>query len=290
MMRAWRWWNPYARRRWSDTERRWGPFTVDHAKAGRANRWAVLLNSGDPEDGPNAHLRLHAFRWTLLVELPPILKPYRERVTAKYWNAETIARMGRDWYYHYDPREFGFCLTEGFLMVHYGRQSLDSSTEQSWSWFLPWTQWRHVRQSWHGLHGERLSVLYDRSPSTLYRRQEAHRSLCPKVQFLFLDFDRESIRATTHIEEREWRFGTGAFRWLSWFRRPKVHRSLEIAFSAEVGRKKGSWKGGTIGHSIEMLPGELHEAAFRRYCAKHELTFSGWSVGEELKVENPVNA
>lgn len=32
------------------------------------------------------------------------------------------------------------------------------------------------------------------------------------------------------------------------------------------GPEKGSWKGGTIGHSIEMLPDELHEAAFRRYC------------------------
>ena len=27
-------------------------------------------------------------------------------------------------------------------------------------------------------------------------------------------------------------------------------------------------KGGTVGHSIDMLPGELHEAAFRRYCEK----------------------
>ncbi|MGE3247484.1 MAG: hypothetical protein AB7F96_22255 [Beijerinckiaceae bacterium] len=30
---------------------------------------------------------------------------------------------------------------------------------------------------------------------------------------------------------------------------------------------------GTVGHSIEMEPGEIHEAAFRRYCAKNNLTF-----------------
>lgn len=38
--------------------------------------------------------------------------------------------------------------------------------------------------------------------------------------------------------------------------------------------RKGSWKGGTIGHSIEMPPGELHADAFRRYCAEHNMTFS----------------
>jgi hypothetical protein len=88
---------------------------------------------------------------------------------------------------------------------------------------------------------------------------------------MFNDFDGEVITATTHIEEREWRFGTGWFAWLSLFRRPRIIRSLDIRFSAEVGPRKGSWKGGTMGHSIEMLPGELHRGAFQRYAAKHNL-------------------
>lgn len=33
------------------------------------------------------------------------------------------------------------------------------------------------------------------------------------------------------------------------------------------------WKGGTTGHAINMLSGELHEAAFRRYCAENNMTF-----------------
>ena len=98
---------------------------------------------------------------------------------------------------------------------------------------------------------------------------------CPTVEFTFRDFDGEEIIATTKIEEREWKFGTGYFKWLSMFRRPKVRRVLDLSFSAETGRRKGSWKGGTVGHSIEMIPGELHEAAFRRYCAEHEMTFGG---------------
>ena len=43
----------------------------------------------------------------------------------------------------------------------------------------------------------------------------------------------------------------------------------------ETGREKGSWKGGTIGTSIEMLPGELHESAFRRYCDEEHRAKSG---------------
>lgn len=60
-------------------------------------------------------------------------------------------------------------------------------------------------------------------------------------------------------------------------------RNLDLRFSGETGREKGSWKGGTIGTSIEMRPGELHEAAFRRYCdeehraksGKYRITFIG---------------
>lgn len=37
----------------------------------------------------------------------------------------------------------------------------------------------------------------------------------------------------------------GWFKWLSWFGRPKIRRSLDIQFSSETGPEKGSWKGGT---------------------------------------------
>ena len=45
--------------------------------------------------------------------------------------------------------------------------------------------------------------------------------------------------------------------------------------AGETGKRKGSWKGGTIGHSIGMEPGELHESAFRRYCTEHNMVFGG---------------
>jgi hypothetical protein len=89
------------------------------------------------------------------------------------------------------------------------------------------------------------------------------------------DYDGAEITATTHIEEREWKRGEKWCSWLSLFYRPMIRRSLDIDYSAEVGPRKGSWKGGTIGCSINMLPGELHDDAFIRHCVKEGLTYMG---------------
>lgn len=101
---------------------------------------------------------------------------------------------------------------------------------------------------------------------------------CPTQTFSFADFDGEMLTVNTRIEEREWLFGTGWFKWLSWFHQPKIRRSLDLEFSGETGKRKGSWKGGTIGHSIDMLPEEHHQSAFQRYCAAHEMTYKGVGI------------
>ncbi|WP_370281967.1 hypothetical protein [Pseudooceanicola sp.] len=68
----------------------------------------------------------------------------------------------------------------------------------------------------------------------------------PTVDFRFKDFDGEELTASTRIEEYEHKFGTGWFSWLSLFRRRRVRRSLDIRFSGETGRRKGSWEGGSL--------------------------------------------
>lgn len=258
--------------RWGDNDRYFGPFTWSYSKD--YPHWAVVLRSrGDDEYGGPCSLRISLRRATLIIALPGIIRPHRTKVYPKSWDAETVKRLGRDWYWDIDPRKYGFSLSEGHLSVYYGRTggaSMDSSTEQRWGCFLPWTQWRHVRHSLYGLAGEH--VYTERHPLAArlgahdWEAYQAARAACPTVKFSFEDFDGERLVATTMIEEREWRFGTGWFKWLSWFRRPKIRRSLDIRFSGETGPDKGSWKGGTTGTGINMLPGEDHEAAFRRYC------------------------
>lgn len=270
--------------RLTNDDRRLGPLTW-----GRSgwDPWRIVLSSGDEEEGRARNsLTVYAFGWCARLWLPAVLQPHRVKVHAKYWDAATIERVGRDWYCETHPREFGFSLHEGFLQVFYGRQTGDSATTQSWSKHLPWTQWRHVRLSLYDLEGNHFWT--EPQPCLDWEERHRMRDAVPKARFEFTDYDGKRIVATTHIEEREWRLGEGWFKWLSLFRQPKIRPSLDIAFSEEVGPEKGSWKGGTIGHGIDMLPGELHEAAFRRYCeqnqrskgGRYRITFVGVVPGE----------
>lgn len=263
--------------RWSDHDRYLGPFTFSFSDHYRT--LAVCLRSSDDEDRATT-FRISIGRWSFLSVVPGwMIRPSRKKVYPQ-WDAATVARLGRDWYWDITPREYSININEGHLSISYGRQTLDSSTEQQWGCFLPWTQWRFIRHSFYGESGE----LFWTIPNGMKwdERREIEEK-CPTVSFVFKDFDDQELTATTKIEEREWHFGEGWFKWLSWFRKPMIRRSLDIDFSGETGPEKGSWKGGTVGTGIDMRPGELHEAAFRRYCddehrskyRKYKVTFVG---------------
>jgi hypothetical protein len=67
--------------------------------------------------------------------------------------------------------------------------------------------------------------------------------------------------AKFYVGEREWRwrifhpFAIGP---------KKVHRSISVEFSDEVGERTGSWKGGCTGCGYDMLPGETPLDTLRR--------------------------
>lgn len=261
--------------RWGDNDHYFGPFTF--ARDRKFRHLAVIVSSGD-DDGGLAGFRVSAFSMTCILALPRWLVPTeKKKVFPTSWDAATVERLGRNWYWAETRREYGVSIFEGHLSLKYGRQTDDSSTEQHWGCFLPWTQWRFVRHSLYGIDG----TLFADLPSSVrfgtpeYAEQERLTKACPTATFDFKDFDGEALTVTTKIEEREWKSGTGWFKWLSAFRAPKVRRSLDLRFSGETGKRKGSWKGGTIGHSIEMLPGELHAPAFERYCQNNGMTFCG---------------
>ncbi len=262
--------------RLTDHDKTFGPLTVGRIKW-RATR--LHFRTGADED-PGNNITAYAFGWVVRLALPTLLHPHRTRVDCPGWDAETVARLGRNWYWQEDEREYGFSLSDGeFFQIHYGRQTHSSETTKSWSWFLPWTQWRHIRTSFYDQHGAHF---YSNTKKRNYDEQSKAEAACPKVDFLFEDYDGAVITATTHIQEMEWSFGEGWFSWLRFFRPNKIRRSLDMAFSAEVGNEKGSWKGGTVGCGIDMLPRETHEDAFHRWCASgtkdrrgrlHALTF-----------------
>lgn len=211
------------RRRWGDNDRYFGPFTYARDGKGYRPLAVVLKSAGDGyDDGPGSSLRVSGFGHTFIIALPALIKPWRQWVdTSKYQWSDNPA--GGYWDIH--AREYGFSVSEGFLQVFLGQQTHDSQTTKSWSKFLPWTQWRHVRHSVYGLAGDHLWTEPKGAPFSVYYEIK---QTCPSATFAFADFDGEELTARTHIEEREWLFGEGWFKWLSLFRKPKVHRSLDI--------------------------------------------------------------
>lgn len=247
--------------------------TVENSKA--SNHYGIALKSAN-DDGAGCRLIVWGPTKWITLKLPTILLPYKEKVQATYWDENDIKRMGQDWYWRIDTREFSISYLGESNSVHlrYGRQTFDSSTTKSKCWFVPWLEYRFVRFSLFDDLGRHFwtQLMADRRGFAGYDEQSKQTDACPKVIFDFDDFDGQRIRATTHIEEREWERGTGWFKWLTMFYEPKVRRSLDIRFSKEVGPKKGSWKGGTLGHGIDVREGELHYGAFRRYAKKYNLT------------------
>jgi len=260
--------------RWSDNDHYFGPFTYARDRKG----WrpiAIILGSGDGDDYPGCRLRISAFGHTLIAALPSIINPWRRWVDTSHY--EWSRPHGGYW--EERAREYGFSASEGALHVYFGPQTHDSDTTKSKVWFYPWRKRRCIRHSLYDLEGQHFADLpeWGIGNKNGWTVMKAIEDACPTARFEFDDFDGERITAICRIEEREWKRGKGLFR-LLYIGRNRISRSLDLRFSSEVGKRKGSWKGGTVGHSIEMFSGELHEAAFRRYCSENFLKFVGSEV------------
>lgn len=231
--------------RLSESDKRFGPITIGTWH----KSFAAYIESGYDDDSGGTRFLLTGFGRAFRLAIPiSILKP-----SGRYGENQT---------------RFGVSLSDmgngyDFFQVYFGPQTWDSSTQKSWCCHFPWKQWRHVR---HSLYTPDGAHFYTDPPRGDFLDFMAAKDRCPKVKFDFEDFDDERITATCMVEEREWRKGSGWFKWLSWFYPAKIRRCLDLSFSSEVGPEKGSWKGGTMGHGIDMLLGESCEAAFRRYC------------------------
>lgn len=249
--------------RLTDDDKRFGPLTW--GRSGWKN-YSVVINSGGSDEGYQHNaLVVYFLNWVFRLRLPNIIKPYSRWVDTSKYNWSTNPAGG---YTETFPREYGFRLSDGHFMLYLGAQTHDSTTTQDWGCFLPWTQWRFVRYAIYNPDG---SLFFERLGSNKgFDAQHAATEAVPKCVFEIEDYDGERIIATTHIEQREWLFGTKWCKFLSIFRKRMVRRSLDIRLSKELGPEKGSWKGGTVGTSIDMLDCETPAGAFVRWCGQEQ--------------------
>ena len=76
----------------------------------------------------------------------------------------------------------------------------------------------------------------------------------------------QHVDAKVMVEEMEWR--PIWFKWTSAF--ALVRRSIDIEFSDEVGDRRGSWKGGTLGCGYTLKPNETPLLCLRRMEIERE--------------------
>ena len=224
------------------------------------------VTSGDGDENKGAKLNASLFRHSVSIWLPQwLLRPKHSWVDLSNESWARTRPDGRKGYDEYTPRTYGFYLFENHFNVMYGLDN-DGDLQQRWSCFLPWTTWRfHALRTYDRamrLHGERID-----SSTSFYDELIELADDTPKVHFSFLDYDGTPVNAETHVSERQWKKGEGAFKWLSLIMKDKVVRQLEVRYSEAVGQEKNSWKGGTLSCSITMGEGENHEAAFKRLAA-----------------------
>lgn len=222
---------------------------------------SIDLNSGYKEHRPRLTIILGRLYAT--VRLPRwVVQPHRRKVLAETWDAATVARMGRDWYWDETRREFGISIAIDRLCVKYGVQPDSWPGDKSWSYYFPWMKWRSIENRWLRLDGAISEVVPEGAD---YEARTAAKERAAALRFAFKDFDGERIEATVRMEE--FVHARGGWAWLERLLPPKVGRRYDIELDKEIGPRKGSWKGGMLGCNGPAEPGELHEAAFRRWAA-----------------------
>lgn len=192
-------------------------------------------------------------------------------------------------------RKYGFSANEDALHVYYGLLSHDSG-DQSACFFYPW-QYEFTRERWIDI-GQTEAIIAEECRPTLFsqlnqRGKETHYArteydftrlglndryderVKEKLPNYFLTlpyvdpYDGEEMEVTCSIQERTWQRGRNWwFRKLLFFCPKLVRTSVDLEFSKQTGPGKGSWKGGVLGCSIDLLPGESIISAVKRYRQK----------------------
>lgn len=198
-----------------------------------------------------------------------ILKSYKEKVLAPH----------KQTWCDYPAIEYGFSIYEDLFLIYHGVNGIEDKLNNKIFIKIPWLAQRFVGKTFFDTNHNVLCI----NPTANGSLDEKLLSVLPKEVIVFNDYDGEEIEATCNIIEYRWERGVSWCKWLSLITKPNVCRNIDISFNKEVGKKKGSWKGGIVGTGFEIKPNEPIISAFKRYAEKNGLTnvrLKG--IGEQL--------
>jgi hypothetical protein len=199
---------------------------------------AVRLVRHDTDDGYASNsLNLHLGWPSIYLTLP--------------WRSPEVpsGEMGKYW---------GFCFFEQSVHLNWGDKT--RIVYMPWSWA---TRISNEVQRADGSWAPYVPTygVFNRATNT-WEQQEPdgrHEMVLPYT-YKLRSGELQVVSATIYVERSVWRR-----RWLKWTRfLQRVDYGISITFSAEVGERAGSWKGGVLGCGYSMRPGESPEQTLRR--------------------------
>ena len=157
-----------------------------------------------------------------------------------------------------DAPKWGISIFDNTFWIHRGGNGNMNGGCKWWTWDLPFFSKVHVKHTVETMSGMVDSEsLGSKDPYVYYSNDERVK----KYHYTYTDsYDGEVVGCTYWKEYREWR--PKWLTWISWFATKRNY--IEIEFDKEVGKEKGSWKGGCVGCSYDLLPGETPEECIRR--------------------------
>ena len=162
-----------------------------------------------------------------------------------------------NWTNECDEPRYGISIHDDIFWVYFG------GVNKSWAWELPFFTLEHMRHDVECNIDGKIKMVSAKSLKSTGKEYIPLKDnkLVNIHKYDYTDsYDGSVIPCTYWVEEREWRP-----KWLTWtsiFK--KVKKYIEIEFSDEVGKKKGSWKGGCIGCSYDLLENETPEQCIKR--------------------------
>ena len=265
-------------------------------KTPKTNQWRFLLTSGTVNDykKPVTSLIIQCGVWFVLeLIFPQFIYSHTETVDLQPWGGDFMELVHNGSYYHSHPRWYGFILQPKVWVFFYGIQYLSPSTQrkEKMKWDLPWTQYRQVLCQLFDKEGYVFWSIHepstDRSDPHYFRKIFNAKSHCLKSSFLLRDFDDSEVLLYTHVERRIWKLGTGLFKWLSWFSKPKEQLVLVLEFDDFVGLDKHTRKGGMKVLEIPIHHSESQQEVVKRFCDKPHRALMGQY---RMKFVMPVDA
>jgi hypothetical protein len=196
---------------------------------------------------------LHLFddppHYTLHVHLPWLL--------SCYIRLPFLRRFSREPHEMLETWGVSYSTFDGALWLRWGRRYRIVT--------MPWRDRVHIAHDVMRADGSWVPYVgiweNDKTPDGRHTETRPYR-------YLLRSGEVQQCLATIHVERREWRL-----RWLRWTRiGADVHHYIDVAFSDEVGERSGSWKGGTVGCSYDLKPGETPVECLRRMESERRFT------------------